>query len=589
LSTPTEKKANRRKLEALSGLLLAMFCSMISMTVVGSSLPVIVDDLNGTQTQYTWVVTMTLLTTAISTPIWGKLADLVNRKVLMLTALVIFVLASSGAGASQTAEMLIIFRALQGIGGGGLQALSQVLMADILSPRERGKYMGLFAGVMAVGTVGGPLLGGFLTDTISWHWNFYVGVPLGILAFIVLTKTLKIHQSKPEKVRIDYFGIVLLSVAAGFLLVWISNVQTYGWISVETLYMVGTAVVAAVAFVIVETKVAEPLIPMRLFRSPTFTLAVLASISIGVSMFGTSVYLAQYMQVSRGFGPTEAGLMTIPMAAGMLGASVVVGGLVSKFGKWKPYLILGGALMVIGTSLLSTLEYDTSLWLAGVFMFVLGAGTGMTMQNLVLVVQNSSKPQEIGVASSGVNFFRSVGGTVGVSVMGSVLGASMTTQFTDRQADVQQAIAEIAAEDPAAAKSVAETLTSGGLPPTRDLPESIATIIEQVSATAISHAFLVGVPLAALSLVAMCFLPNKPLNRKNTQEQLKAQKSAPAAAPAEGAASDEESDAWGEPERTHLGYSEARDVALASTGAVRLPVRTDTRDDDDDENDDVAR
>ncbi|MGO1236203.1 MAG: MDR family MFS transporter [Microbacterium gubbeenense] len=582
MTSPSEKKATRQKLEALSGLLLAMFCSMLSMTVVGSSMPIIVDDLGGTQTQYTWVITMTLLTTAISTPIWGKLADLVNRKVLMLTALVLFVLASAGAGLSQSAEMLIFFRALQGIGGGGLQALSQVLMADILSPRERGKYMGLFAGVMSIGTVGGPLLGGFLTDTISWHWNFYVGVPLGIAAFIVLTKTLKIHQAKPEKVRIDYFGIVLLSVAAGFLLVWISNVQTYGWASWETLYMVGIAVVATVGFIIVEMKVAEPLIPMTLFRNKTFTLAVLASISIGVSMFGTAVYLAQYMQVSRGFGPTEAGLMTIPMALGMMGASVVIGQLVSRTGKWKRYVVTGGVLMVIGTSLLSTLQYDTSLVLAGVFMFVLGAGTGMTMQNLVLVVQNSTNPREIGVASSGVNFFRSVGGTVGVAVMGSVLAASMTNLFDDRKGDIEAAIAQIATTDPAAAQDIGQTLTSGGLPPTRGMPEAIATIIEQVSATSISHAFLVGVPLALLSLIAICFLPNTSLNRKNTQEQLKAAQEKEASSAVVSAAPAEPSDeAWDEAEREHPGYSEAWDVALASTGAVRLPVRSETEDDDD--------
>ena len=194
-------------------------------------------------------------------------------------------------------------------------------MADILSPRERGGYMGLFAGVMSIGLVGGPLLGGVLTDSVGWHWNFYVGIPLGVAAFIVLTKTLKIRQARPAKIRIDYIGIVLLSVAAGFLLVWISNVQSYGWISWETLYMVGISVVATTVFIIVEMRVAEPLIPMNLFRNRTFTLAVLASISIGVSMFGTSVYLAQYMQVSRGFGPTEAGLMTIPMAVGMMGSS----------------------------------------------------------------------------------------------------------------------------------------------------------------------------------------------------------------------------------------------------------------------------
>ncbi|WP_147040478.1 MDR family MFS transporter [Microbacterium aerolatum] len=519
-ATTTTRMSHRQVLQALSGLMLAMFCSMVSTTVVGTSLPIIVPELGGSQTSYTWVVTMTLLTTAISTPIWGKLADLVNRKNLMILALTIFILASAGAGLSQNTEMLIMFRGFQGLGGGGLAALSQVLMADILSPRERGKYMGLFAGVMAVATVGGPLLGGVLTDSVGWRWNFYVGVPLGIIAIVVLIRTLRIEQIKAAKVRIDYLGIVLLSVASGFLLVWVSNVATYGWLSWETLYMVGTAVIATGLFIVVELKVAEPLIPLTLFRNRTFTLSVLASISIGVAMFGTSVYLAQYMQISRGYGPTEAGLLTIPMAAGMLIASTVIGQLVTRTGKWKSYLVIGAVLMIAGTSLLSTLHYDTSLWLVGLYMFLLGAGTGMTMQNLVLVVQNTTSPQEVGVASSGVNFFRTVGGTTGVAVMGSVLAASMTQQLSDRAAEVGAAIAALGEKG----KAIAAQLASGSLPTTRDMPESIRIIIEDASAQAISHAFLIGVPLAVLSLIAIVFLPNIPLLRQNNVERVREQR-----------------------------------------------------------------
>lgn len=519
-ATTTTRMSHRQVLQALSGLLLAMFCSMVSTTVVSTSLPIIVPELGGSQASYTWVITMTLLTTAISTPIWGKLADLVNRKNLMIIALAIFVLASAGAGFSQSAEVLIMFRGLQGLGGGGLAALSQVLMADILSPRERGKYMGLFAGVMAIATVGGPLLGGVLTDSVGWRWNFYVGVPLGIIAIIVLIRTLKIDQIRAAKVRIDYLGIVLLSVAAGFLLVWVSNVSTYGWISWETLAMVGTAVIATALFIIVELKVAEPLIPLTLFRNRTFTLAVLASISIGVAMFGTSVYLAQYMQISRGYGPTEAGLLTIPMAAGMLISSTVIGQLVTRTGKWKSFLVTGAVLMIAGTSLLSTLQYDTSLWLVGIYMFLLGAGTGMTMQNLVLVVQNTTKPQEIGVASSGVNFFRTVGGTTGVAVMGSVLAASMTQQLSDRAKEVGAALAALGEKG----KAIADQLATGALPTTRDMPESIRVIIEDISAQAISHAFLIGVPLAVLSLIAIVFLPNKPLIKQNNIERMREQR-----------------------------------------------------------------
>ncbi|MCK3771167.1 MFS transporter [Microbacterium aerolatum] len=313
---------------------------------------------------------------------------------------------------------------------------------------------------------------------------------------------------------------MLLSVASGFLLVWVSNVATYGWLSWETLYMVGTAVIATGLFIVVELKVAEPLIPLTLFRNRTFTLSVLASISIGVAMFGTSVYLAQYMQISRGYGPTEAGLLTIPMAAGMLIASTVIGQLVTRTGKWKSYLVVGAVLMIAGTSLLSTLHYDTSLWLVGLYMFLLGAGTGMTMQNLVLVVQNTTSPQEVGVASSGVNFFRTVGGTTGVAVMGSVLAASMTQQLSDRAAEVGAAIAALGEKG----KAIAAQLASGSLPTTRDMPESIRIIIEDASAQAISHAFLIGVPLAVLSLIAIVFLPNIPLLRQNNVERVREQR-----------------------------------------------------------------
>ncbi|WOF23723.1 MDR family MFS transporter [Microbacterium betulae] len=522
-STDTQATAarmsRRQVLEALSGLLLAMFCSMVSTTVVGTSLPIIVPELGGTQTSYTWVVTITLLTTAISTPIWGKLADLVNRKTLMLIALAVFVLASAGAGMSTSAEMLITFRAFQGLGGGGLAALSQVLMADIISPRERGKYMGLFSGVMAVATVGGPLLGGIMTDTIGWRWNFYVGVPLGIIAFVVLLRTLRIDHVRAAKVRIDYAGIVLLSVAAGLLLVWISNVSDYGWISWETLSMVGGAIISAVAFVLVELRASEPLIPLTLFANRTFTLSVLASISIGVAMFGTAVYLGQYMQISRGYGPTQAGLLTIPMAVGMFVASTAAGQLITRFGRWKSYLVVGAVLMVAGTTMLSTLRFDTSLWLVGTYMLLLGAGTGMTMQNLVLVVQNTTRPQEIGVASSGVNFFRTVGGTTGVAVMGSVLASSMSQQLADRAQDVMAAVATLGDEG----QRILAELQSGALPVTRDMPAAIAVIIEDVSAQAISHAFLIGVPLAVLSLVAIVFLPNKPLTSQNNVERMRAQ------------------------------------------------------------------
>jgi EmrB/QacA subfamily drug resistance transporter len=514
-----DRRRHRKVLQALTGLLLGMFVSMLASTVVSTSLPVIVHDLGGDQAAFTWVVTATLLTTAISTPIWGKLADLFDRKLLIQLAIVLFVLATAAAGFSQDPATLIAFRAVQGLGAGGLAALSQVIMADIISPRERGRYMGLFGAVMAVATVGGPLLGGFITDTINWRWNFFIALPFAVAALIIMQRTLHLPARPKQKARIDYVGIVLLSTAVSLLLIWVTGAgNDYEWWSIETALMVGGALLAAVLFVIVELRSKEPLIPLTLFRDRTFTLAVVASISIGIAMFGTSVFLSQYMQLARGATPTEAGLMTLPMIGGLLLASIVIGGLVTRHGHWKPYLIAGGVLLIAGSYLLSTIHYDTNFALVSLYMFLLGAGVGMTMQNLVLIVQNTAKPSEIGVASSGVTFFRSLGGTVGVSVMGAALAASATDLFAARTDDIAAAIMTLGEKGAA----IAEQLQSGTIPQVSALPEAIRVIVEDIYAQAIAHSFLIAVPLAVVSLIAILFLPNVPLTRMTTSERVQA-------------------------------------------------------------------
>ncbi len=520
-SAPPEGKNMSRRgvLEALSGLLLGMFVSMLASTVVSTSLPVIIHDLEGTQAAFTWVVTATLLTTAISTPIWGKLADLTNRKVLYQLAIVIFVLATAAAGFSQSPEMLIAFRAVQGIGAGGLAALSQVLMADIISPRERGRYMGLFGAVMAVATIGGPLLGGVITDAWGWRWNFFVALPVAVAALLIVQRTLHIPAHPRKETRIDYLGIVLLSASVSLLLIWVTLAgDSFEWMSVETLLMVGGAVIGAMLFVITELKVREPLVPLTLFRNLTFTLSVIASIATGIAMFGASVFLSQYMQLARGATPTEAGLMTIPMIGGLLVASIGVGALITRTGRWKPFLIVGALLLIGGASLLSTIHYDTDFTLVSIYMAMLGAGIGMTMQNLVLVVQNTSRPTEIGVASSGVTFFRSLGGTIGVSVMGAALASQVTTLVSDRKDDIQAALVSLGDQAP----TWAAQLQSGTLPQVSAMPEALRIVFEDIYATGISHSFLIAVPFAVLSLIAIVFLPNKPLTTMTTTERLQA-------------------------------------------------------------------
>jgi EmrB/QacA subfamily drug resistance transporter len=510
---------HRQVLEALSGLLLGMFVSMLASTVVSSSLPVIVHDLDGNQTAYTWVVTATLLTTAISTPVWGKLADLYNRKLLFQLAIVIFVLATATAGFAQNPGMLIASRAVQGLGAGGLAALSQVLMADIISPRERGRYMGLFGAVMAVATVGGPLLGGVITDAWGWRWNFFVALPVAVAALLIVQRTLHTPAREKRKVSIDYLGIVLLSAAVSLLLIWVTNAGTdYDWWSLTTILMVGGAIVATVLFIVVEMRSKEPLVPLSMFRNPTFSLAVVASIATGIAMFGASVFLSQYMQLARGATPTEAGVMTIPMIAGLLLASMGVGALVTRFGRWKPYLIVGAVLLIAGSYLLSTIHYDTNFTLVSVYMFLLGAGVGMTMQNLVLVVQNTTEPTKIGVASSGVTFFRSLGGTIGVAVMGAALASRVTDLVGDHKNDILKAVMSLGDK----AQYWGQQLQSGSLPKVSAMPHALRIIFEDIYAQGISHSFLIAVPFAVLSLIAIVFLPNKPLTRMTTSERLQA-------------------------------------------------------------------
>jgi len=549
--TPDGTMSQRQVLESLSGLLLGMFVSILAGTVVSTSLPLIISDLKGDQSAYTWVVTATLLATTVSTPLWGKFADLFNRKLLIQLALAVFVVGSALAGFSQDTNTLIVFRVLQGLGAGGLAALSQIIMADIISPRDRGKYAGLFGGVMAVGTVGGPLLGGLVTDAFNWRWNFFIALPIAIVAIILLQLTLHLPKHPKRKVHIDYLGAVLIAGGISLLLIWVSLAgKQFEWASVPSFLMVAGAAVLLILAVVVEFRVKEPIIPLTMFKNRTFTLAVIASISVGVAMFGTAVFLAQYMQLARGATPTQSGLLTIPMMAGLLGASIIFGGIISRTGKWKAIMVTGASLTVAGSLLLGTLRYDTNIVLVGIYMAVLGAGLGMLMQNLVLVVQNSIEVKNLGVATSSVTFFRSLGGTVGVSVLGSILGTLTATSIKDG----------IAGLDPADQAEAIKVLGTGTIPHIADLSGAIRTVVESAYGSGVGHVFLYSAPLTLLTLVMVLLLPNKPLGTKNAV-QLKNEESGSAVA------------------QDRLIESSAAAVALAPvgevnpTGTIDLPER----------------
>jgi EmrB/QacA subfamily drug resistance transporter len=504
---------HRQILEALSGMLLAMFVAFLSSTVVSNALPTIITDLRGTQGQYTWVVTATLLASTASTPIWGKLADLFSKKLLIQLSIVIFIVGSMLAGLSQSVETLIAWRVLQGLGLGGLQALVQIAMAAMISPRERGRYSGLLGGVMAVATVGGPLLGGLLVDTswLGWRWCFYVGVPFAAVALVLLQRTLHLPVTK-RVVHIDYLGAAFLTAGVSALLIWVTLAgDTFAWASTESALFVGGGVFAIVAFVVTELRAKEPIVPLRLFRDRTTTLAIVASMAVGVAMFGSSVFLGQYLQISRGYSPTAAGLLTIPMVAGLLLSSTVSGLLITRTGRWKGFLLGGAILVVAGFGLLSTIDHETNMVLLGVFLFVLGVGIGMTMQNLVLAVQNTVAATDLGAASSAVAFFRSLGGTIGVSVLGAVLSSH-----------VGDLIGKGLAAIPGAAAAAAGS-GDVGLADFSQAPPVIRTLIRVSYGDATGRIFLISAVVAAVAVVAILFIREIALQTQSGTERLQAE------------------------------------------------------------------
>ncbi len=499
---------HREVLESLSGILLGMFVSVLATSVVSSSLPRIVADLRGSQQSYTWVVTATLLTTTITTPIWGKLADLFSRKLLIQLALAISVLSSAAAGFSQSVGELIGMRAVQGIGAGGLTALSTVLIADLISPRERGRYMGLMGGIMGIGMVGGPLLGGLITDSPGgWRLNFFVGLPFAIAAIVVLQRTLHLPRAARRTVSIDYLGALTLSAGVALLLLWVTFAgSSFDWASWQTAAMVGGALVLLALTVLIELRADEPIIPMHLFKNGTFVLAVLASISVGVAMFGSSVFLSQYMQLARGKTPTESGLLTIPMIVGLFLTSTVIGRIITRTGRYKWFMVAGGVLLTGGLALMGTIDYHTSFTLVSLYMFVLGAGVGMLMQNLVLAVQNTLDVREIGSGTSAVAFFRTLGGAIGVSALGAVLSHRVQNLLVE-------GLTALGVDATALGGSGAS------LPDLSTLPGPVKDVVERSFGDGVAELFLIGAPIALVALVVVLFLREVPLGRKSGIQQ----------------------------------------------------------------------
>lgn len=512
LQAPAEQQGrmtHRQILSALSGMMLAMFVAFLSSTVVSNALPTIITELRGSQGHYTWVVTATLLSSTASTPIWGKLSDLFSKKLLLQLSIVIFIVGSMLAGLAQSVETLIAWRVLQGLGLGGLQALVQIAMAAMISPRERGRYSGLFGSVFATATVGGPLIGGLLVDTswLGWRWCFYVGVPFAVVALVLLQRTLHLPVTKRE-VHIDYLGAAFLAAGVSALLIWVTLAGgSFAWASTETALMVGGGVLAIIAFLITETRAKEPMVPLRLFRDRTTTLAIAASVAIGVAMFGSTVFLGQYLQISRGYSPTAAGLLTVPMVGGMLLSSTGSGILITRTGRWKRYLTTGSLLTVLAFGLLSSIDHETNIVLLCSFLFLLGVGIGMTMQNLVLAVQNTVAARDLGAASSAVAFFRSLGGTVGVSVLGAVLSTRVGDLIEADLADVPGAASAAGSGDI-------------GLENLADAPPVIQELIRAAYGDATGRIFLISAVVAVVAVVTIYFIREIALGTESGEERL---------------------------------------------------------------------
>lgn len=519
---------HRQIMEALTGLLLGMFVAILSSTIVSNALPDIIQDLGGGQSAYTWVVTASLLAMTASTPLWGKLADLFSKKLLIQLALVVFMLGSAAAGLSQDPAMLIIFRAVQGIGMGGLSSLAQIILAAMISPRERGRYNGYLGATFATAMVGGPLIGGVITDTdwLGWRWCFYVGVPFAVIALIVLQRTLHLPVVK-RRVKVDWAGAFFITAAVCMLLVWVTFAgDKYDWVSWQTYAMTGGTVALLAIFLLIEAKASEPIIPLRLFRNRTITLASLASLFVGIAMFAGTIFFSQYFQLARDESPTMSGVLTIPLIGGLFLSSTISGQVITRTGRWKSWLLAGGVLVSGGLGLLGTIRYDTEYWHVAVYMALLGLGVGMMLQNLVLATQNQVAPSDLGAASSVVNFFRSLGGALGVSALGAVL--------THRIADyVKEGAADL---DPRSAAELAGSNSSGSIPDLDALPGPLRTLFESAYGHGIADVFLYAAPVALLALVCALFIKEVPLKTKGAlaqaaDDEIPAQAAAPAAEP----------------------------------------------------------
>ncbi|MBT2366313.1 MFS transporter [Streptomyces sp. ISL-10] len=490
---PGEGQSRRTVLVAIGALLLGMLLAALDQTIVATALPTIVSELGGMD-HLSWVVTAYMLASTAATPLWGKLGDQYGRKKLFQAAIVIFLIGSALCGIAQNMPQLILFRALQGLGGGGLMVLSMAIVGDIVAPRERGRYQGLFGAVFGATSVLGPLLGGFFTEHLSWRWVFYINLPIGVVALLVIAAVLHIPV-RATRHTIDYLGTFLIaSVATCLVLVASLGGTTWAWGSAQIVGLAVLGVVLLVAFVAVERRAAEPVLPLKLFRIRTFSLVAVISFVIGFAMFGAMTYLPTFLQVVQGVSPTMSGVHMLPMVLGMLITSTGSGQIVSRTGRWKVFPLAGTAVTAIGLVLLHQLKESSSTWQMSAIFFVFGAGLGLVMQVLVLVVQNAVTYEDLGVATSGATFFRSIGASFGVAVFGTVFAGRLENKLTDALAGQQVPPGAGASELAADPRAIAE------------LPSQLRPPVLHAYATSITDVFLYAAPVVVLAFLVAWFL-----------------------------------------------------------------------------------
>lgn len=496
--TTTSDPATKRSILLLfAGLMVTMLLSALDQTIFSTALPTIVGELDGVN-HMLWVTTAYILASTIMMPVYGKLGDLVGRKGLFIGAISIFIVGSVIGGLAPDMTWLIIGRAVQGLGGGGLMILSQAIIADVVPARERGRYMGAIGGVFALASVAGPLLGGWFTESIGWRWAFWMNIPLGALAIFAAVTLLKLPKTSQRKPTIDVAGVILLAITStAIVLVTTWGGTQYDWDSLIIIGLIALAVVAGFSFVMVERAAAEPIMPLHMFKERNFVLTTTSGLITGVAMFGALAYMPTYLQMVTGVNATQAGLLMIPMMGALLLSSVTAGQLVSRTGRYKWLPLTGSIIVAVGLGLLSTMTPDLPIWILCSYLAVMGLGLGMSMQILVLIVQNTFPNSQVGTATASNNYFRQIGASIGTAVVGSLFVARLTELLSTRL--------------PAAAAGATGDTNSLTPAAVRDLPDAVRAIIVGSYNDSLTPVFLYMVPLVLLSAVLLAFVKEVPL------------------------------------------------------------------------------